>query len=315
MTTATNNIEIRILGQMRSGNHAFVDWLYELYPDRLICFLNNVRHGDHDPFESYTQLHVRGIDDSLDATSIRHIDKDVLIYSYEDRMSLELDNVDFLSSVFNKDFERKREFYLGQSRLRFDIIIIRDPFNCLASRLVQLRNRGGLGGLENMKLIRDNWKVVATRVASIKNQASTHEIVVNYNKWIRDETYQEELSKSLMGEFSRKSVDDIPFFGGGSSFERTNISRRLTGKDLISKWRKFFSLKRWLRLHSYFNRVFVPNRPDEFLRRWQLLANDPEYRELFVDREVLELSERIFGEIPGTREFVKDVQCIYSPSS
>ncbi len=97
----------------------------------------------------------------------------------------------------------------------------------------------------------------------------------------------------------------ISNYGGGSSFDRTNIPR-LTLRDVFVKWQLLLSFKRWRHFHEYFKRLFVSKKvPDEFLTRWHELYNDEEYRKLIASRELLELSEAIFGEIQGTREFVK----------
>jgi hypothetical protein len=38
------------------------------------------------------------------------------------------------------------------------------------------------------------------------------------------------------------------------------------------------------------------------LERWKLARNDPHYRRLFEDPELVALSHEIFGHIPGTEE-------------
>ena len=40
------------------------------------------------------------------------------------------------------------------------------------------------------------------------------------------------------------------------------------------------------------------------LERWREMQQDPVYCNLFRDSELLELSERLFGTLPGSREFV-----------
>lgn len=244
MSNATNNIEIRVIGQMRSGNHAIIAWLQNLYPNKSICFLNNIRHGDYDPFENYAQIELTGIDELTDTDTLKNSNKDVLIYSYEDSKSLEIENVDFISSISNESFERNREQYFGKSNHRFDVIIIRDPFNCLSSRLVLLRKRGPMGGLDNLTLIKENWKILAKKALQIREKSNADEIVINYNKWISDNTYQAEIAKKLMGIYAVSSLDNISKYGPGSSFSNTNVPR-LTMDDLIEKWHKIFSLKRW----------------------------------------------------------------------
>jgi len=39
--------------------------------------------------------------------------------------------------------------------------------------------------------------------------------------------------------------------------------------------------------------------------RWKYFADDPSYRKLFDNQELLEYSERIFGHIPGTESLRK----------
>jgi hypothetical protein len=43
------------------------------------------------------------------------------------------------------------------------------------------------------------------------------------------------------------------------------------------------------------------------LERWHHFADDRDFRQLFYDRELLELSEKIFGGIPGT-------ECLFQTS-
>ena len=38
----------------------------------------------------------------------------------------------------------------------------------------------------------------------------------------------------------------------------------------------------------------------QLLERWKLSRDDPDYRKLFEDRELVALSREIFGHIPGT---------------
>ena len=49
-----------------------------------------------------------------------------LIYSYEDFP---------LDQVASDKFEHNHDLYLGKSAIRYDLLIIRDPFNLFASRL------------------------------------------------------------------------------------------------------------------------------------------------------------------------------------
>jgi hypothetical protein len=116
-----------------------------------------------------------------------------------------------------------------------------------------------------------------------------------------------ELSQKLRGTFNDSSVDKVAGFGGGSSFPETTVAK-LTFEDILRKWRKAFSLRRLRKFGTYIQRLFA-KKPvsDDFFERWKAVADDENYRELFRDPEMLELSEKLFGELPGTRDFVKSL--------
>lgn len=305
-----NQIEIRVIGQMRSGNHVIVDWLKSLYGQRSVCFLNNILHGDCDPF-----LNCEGFDHThavrpIKRRDLKAVDRDVLILSYEDRKSLDQGDVDLLTSVQGQEYAQGLAAYIGNSRHRFDVVIVRDPFNCLASRLALLRQRGGMGGLEDIGMIKHHWKAIARLISAPVVKGDRERVVISYNRWLVDQAYRSDLAGRLLATADQGIPEQISRYGGGSSFavETENVTP-LTLGDLIRKAPKVLSLHRWKYLALYARRL--RHRPtannDQFLNRWQLLASDGEFRALMADQELLELSESIFGEIPGTRQFVNEV--------
>ena len=305
----TNTIEIRVYGLMRSGNHAIIDWIKNQYGGQAICFLNNIKHGDLDPYHNYAQKVLGGIDDHVDNEALRKQKKDLLIYSYEDQASLESEKIDFLTSIFHLDFENNREVYLGKSQYHYDVVIIRDPFNCFASRLTAIDKRGTMGGVGDMALVAHNWKILAKHVLAIDAHSRPDKIVIKYNPWAIDRSYREDISRQLKGIFNDTSIDTIPPFGGGSSFILGSSLKRITVYDLLSKWRLSRRIMRLMRLEFCLKRLGIPRRLDrnDFFQRWRLLEANENFKRLFLDKEILELSEMIFGEIPGTREFMRSL--------
>lgn len=303
----TNTIEMRVYGLMRSGNHAIIEWIKRQYPERTICFLNNIKHGDFDPYQNYIQKELIEIDEQLDIESLRKTKKYLLIYSYEDRQILQVQNIDFLSSIFQFGFEEKREVYFGKSKYHFDVAIIRDPFNCFASRLTMLQQKGAMEGVDDMEVVVHNWKILAKHAIALKDSAKPEQIVINYNFWTVDKSYRERISQQLMGTFNDESIDSISSFGGGSSFNAQSTNR-ITIRDLFLKWRKIFNIRRFMKIRYYIRRLFALGLDrNVFFKRWKKLSDNEEYRKLFVDREILDLSEKIFGEIPGTRAFIASI--------
>lgn len=93
-----NKLEIRVCGLQRSGNHAIINWIIGQHKKEKICFLNNVRHGDYNPFFTAKQIFVYNIDGLNDGRiqkqiirdnpevleTLSCINKGLLLYSYED---------------------------------------------------------------------------------------------------------------------------------------------------------------------------------------------------------------------------------------
>lgn len=305
----TNHIEMCVYGLMRSGNHAIIEWIQQQYAGKTSCFLNNVKHGDNDPYLSAVQRSTTGIDRSLDTEALRTLNKHLLIYSYEDRASLETQDRDFISSVFQDAFDANRERYLGRSQHRFNVLIIRDPFNCFASRLKMLETRGSLGGVSDLALIVSNWKRLAERAVSLSRQPLPGEIVINYNRWVLDQHYRQQLSIQLLGNFNDESFDKVSFYGGGSSFTEAVFKKPRIGKT-VRKCCKLLLKGKTREIPRYIKRHFVPIKiinKEPLFERWQQLAQHERFQQIFQDPEILALSEELFGELPGTREFVMSV--------
>lgn len=301
----TNFLEVRAYGLMRSGNHAIIEWVQNQHSDQVICFLNNVKHGDHDPYTSYKEMVLRGIDEPIDTEDLRKMNKRLLIYSYEDREETEVDNKSFLESVFQQEFEAKRQCYLGTSRHQVDMLIIRDPYNFLASRLKLLQVRGSMEGASNPALMMKNWKIMAREAVKLLQNPEPGKIVANFNRWATNRAYRKQFSKLLMGTFDDSSMNNVPRFGGGSSFRDPN---KLTTGMILTRWKKLFDLKRYAQFGHYWKRFTAAKEEKKVFDRWKHFATDETFLELVRDREILELSEKLFGVLPGTRELIKTVK-------
>jgi len=299
---ATNFLELRVYGLMRSGNHPIIEWIQQQHYGSITCHLNNVAHGDCDPYKSFTQVVVTGMDASVDLDTLRKLKKRLLIYSYEDRDHLEIHNIDFLTSVFHQDFQKNRVRYLGTSEHQFDVLIIRDPFNCLASRIKLHKERGSQGGVNDIAVVLDNWKRLAKEAVAIRKAGRPDKIVITFNQWLRDIEYRRELSRKLLGCPDDSSMNRISTFGGGSSF---STKPKLTLGDVVSKWYNIFDFRRYREWDQYAKRLIMRRHcNDEFLERWMYFLEDENYRKLLSDREIIDLSQELFGEIKGTREFL-----------
>lgn len=299
--TWTNQLAVRAVGVMRSGNHVVIDWVRQQFAGLPVCFLNNLRHGDHDPFRSDRQVIVTGMPAPASLEALRSSKKRLLIYSYEDRRSLR-DPDTFIRTVYDPGFEANRDSYLGDSERSVDLLIVRDPFNCFASRLKLLQERGPLGGLEQPQAIVKAWKALAREAIRVSRSGSPDRIVVRYNHWVGDRREREQLSRDLGGTFDDTSLTRTATFGGGSSFDEYKIG--LT--TLKAKWRKLFRIRTYGYVHHYWRRLRAP-RPGamKLHERWRHFSDDPTYLGMVLDEEVIHLSTELFGNVPGTHRLLK----------
>ena len=294
-----NELELRYVGVMRSGGHTVIEWILSLYPREKLCLLDMVRHGAVDPYTSAREVVHLGFDDDAPLDDVRNARKRLLLYAYEDRPSQQQPGKAFLDSVFDPEFEQQRETHLGSSDRQRNLIVLRDPFSCLASRLMVIRKRGAKGGSEELAVIAENWKALAKR--ALKNLDDDRgDIVILYNRWICDAAYRKKLAGTLAGHYSEKRFNEIYEYSRGRSGQKIrNWFRR--------KYRgTYMGVIRLMGMLSRSKKPVIYNADADF-QRWQVLRRDEQFRELFKDRELLDLCEELFGDIPGGRRFVNQV--------
>ena len=246
-----NHKEIRVVGLRRTGNHAIINWIRKQHHGE-VWHLNKVpvkRNPYRFLYEHYSQEKLR-----REATG-DFLKKDCLIYSYED-----FD----LEQIADQSFENKHDIYLGKSAVRYDVLILRDPFNLMASRLkkdyMTVRN-------QNQTVV-DLWISYAQEYLGETQYLTHNKVVINYNKWFADINYRQQLASQFNFNFSDVGIDEIKQQGGGSSFDQLNFEGRASEMNVLERWKEF--------------------------------ANDPLYCNLLSNQELIDYSEKIFGYIPGT---------------
>jgi hypothetical protein len=300
-STPTNFLELRVFGLQRSGNHAIIEWILDQHVGKRSCFLNNVGHGDQDPFMTARQVALAGFGSNGDVEALRRAHKDLLIYSYEDDLSRMQRGATLTDVIHDEDFEKQRIRYVGRSEHRMNVILLRDPFNFFASRLKKL---DALSGVKDVEAIKESWKLMAQRALRMRRDFVGKEFWVSYNRWVSDEKYRRRLSTRLFGQFSDASLRYVPGHGGGSSFDADH--GRISFREIRRKWRRLLDPKVYRHPGRYLRRLVAKDgRSMKVLERWHEMRGEAVYRSLFRDGELLELSERLFGVLPGARDFVK----------
>ena len=261
-----NQNELRVIGMSRSGNHAIIQWIMAQAAGR-VCFLN-CTEGKSNPFltarpmddERPYQTNIPGFDWAAEQrgefSAKRH-----LIFSHEDN---------FLANACSAEFERRHDEFVGPSGRRFDVLILRDPFNLFASRL---RNMEGQVPLRAGVRI---WKQHAREFLGEGRLRATP-VLINYNRWFLERDYRRSVAQQLGLNFTDAGRRDVANCNGGSSFD---------GKLY----------------HGQAHRMNV-------LQRWRHFEDDERFRAIF-DQQMIEMSERIFGPIPGTEELWEPARAV-----
>ena len=259
------NRELRFTGLSRSGNHAIINWVIKQLPGSY-CFLN-CTEPKHNPFSTARPLNDAG---EVFETNIEHfnlqahkegdlVKKEHLLYSHEDC---------FLGPLHHKTFRNNHDSWVGASEKFSDVLILRDPFNLFASRI----KAGLITGQHthhgarpiSLRTLRRIYKQHAKAFLGEKDFLK-NKLTINYNRWASSLDYRRKVAAELEIPFSDNGFEEVAGVAGGSSF------------DGIEHWGKASSMK----LHS----------------RWKNYSENERFWDLF-DEELVELSRRIFGEIP-----------------
>lgn len=299
-TTAVEH-EFRIFGLRRGGNHAIIGWLASAMPDDSVYFFNDV---SCDYTRLYNTILIGPTDykaGTVASKLIRNpkwdVNKKCIIQSYEDQP------LDIVNQVNLQDN--------GVVKNKVNILILRDPFNMVASRL-ELYRKGNYF-VEVTPEVMELWETYAneflgeTSILSdnhdnnlsndIKSYNDIKTVLVNYNKWHSDHQYRTLIAQQIGIDPNLANINCRMFFGGGSSFN--NVSTTKNPEQSATDQTK-----------QLLNRTNNPQKSqtvndennsetidDSFNRRWEKFQEDPEFQKWVYKEKYLKLCENIFGKI------------------
>lgn len=218
----------------RSGQHAVINWLCSQIQD--------IAHFNHCNFERkrlsnwITPINNRVIqydgNEKIDSgiqdyhemvnllSELKHYNN--LLYSFED--------IDIQNKILNK--------YIHNNNPTV-IIILRDPYNWLASTLKRKDCS------HQQLIVKINILVKYLEQAlSLRSYLDCPTITINYNKWVNDINYRKDICLKLDTSFSAsadKSILEVPDFGGGSSFDGTAPIKENFNNNVLNRWKEFAS--------------------------------------------------------------------------
>jgi len=277
-----NENEIRIFSLPRSGAHAIMTWFASMFSEPVYLFDNNQIFFD--PFRTRFNSadNILALEPDLASifqslknmhswpenriNRIRNKKKECIMYRYE---------INHL--VNNRFWELKiraknhNNSYVGKSKFQFDVIVLRDFKNWLASLI---RFQDGTWFMEkNKKRYMELWSHVAEEFIGDTNFLPSKKIQIKYNEWFADDGYRKKIAQLMNLEYSDKFINRLSITGRSKKIP--------TG--------------------SSFDDATFKNKANEMqvLERYKLLQGDDlEFYNSIVEEysELLELSNEIFGE-------------------
>ena len=260
-----NDYEFRVFGLRRTGNHMLISAIISTFNDNEVYYFNDIQNPERvfagQIFGSYSTrrgLHNKDtrwcgtvapklVDESAyQVKELMKSDKKCFIHNYEDHQ------LNIVQRINTQNY--------GKSDKVFNILILRDPYNLIASRIKFMRTNRVVRATKSTV---NMWKQYAKEYLGETNILGKNKIVVNYNKFVTDKDYQKEIIDKLGLNHDNLSLEHIMGFGKGSSFTQ---QKPVTDKT-------------------------------EYHERWKQFVDDKLFISLTNDPELKRLSNKIFGSI------------------
>lgn len=227
-----NTSRIVTLSLQRSGQHAVINWLCSQ--------MKNIVHFNHCHFErtNLTNIitpinnriilynesgkHDSGLQSREAANSfLSKIDSyKTLLYSFED---VDPDN------ILLKNYVRNSEPTV--------VLIIRDPYNWLASSI-----KHGQSSPEQLAEKKDIFVKYLEQALEITNHIKHPVVTINFNDWATSISYRKNIITKLNFPFSESAdnaLQEVPDFGGGSSFDGTTLNTSNPKMGVFDRWKDY----------------------------------------------------------------------------
>jgi len=275
-----NEYEFRVFGMKRSGNHAIINWIATLF-DEPVYFFNNCGYGC-DPYRTGRTRGTRKKTDIKDIFILlprmknfsedeiepyRSVVKKCIIYSYENIL---------LSRLLEEPPTLNRSETIGESKHRFEVLILRDVYNWAASSFVHCGRSDDnyfvptgfdCKSWKRREVLFEKWKTHAHEFLGDTKYLAFEEaniVCISYNDWLR-KRYREKTASKFGLQNNERSIDIVAGVGNrGSKFDNFIYDGRASRMKVLERWKYF--------------------------------KDNPYFWGLFDD-ESIELSNEIFGEI------------------
>jgi hypothetical protein len=252
-----NDFEFRVFAMKRSGHHAVMDWLRRHFSGP-VYLLNNCSYSRTSLFCSTRRGHLSEETRFGGRVSLcfngrqlirqaEHVRKDELLDAPHARLAaLESSERRLLDEsplpprrdayLFNlEDFPLDRVGEVpfdaadrGRSERVRNVVVLRDPFNWLASRFK--------GNFPIDEEVIAAW-CTHCREALRETAHLDDPLIVNYNRWFSEPAYRQALTNQLGLDIPEPGIGELADFGGGSSFSGLEHRRDAASMDVLNRWK------------------------------------------------------------------------------
>lgn len=264
----------------RSGQHAVIDWIFNQFENNRVFFNYMKLYPDIDPYSIRSQYYFNEEKyfHKLNENWKKHgvLDEKLKEFKLETSVlwkSICENEKNLISMNFeNIDFtshEQDLKYFTKKfiAEERFsNVLVVRDIFNYIASKMK-------MGRYFHPETNLGCWKAHAYEYLGYTNSLR-NKVLVNFNSWVKDEAYRKDIAESLCVDNFLPKWNEVSSFGGGSSFDGKDFHGNASSMNVLNRWREY--------------------------------VDDKEFRSYLKNyKELVELSEAIFGHIPGTEIFKK----------
>lgn len=243
----------------RSGTHAVANWIVDHFEGR-VFYANDCLNCHPGAYENFPS-------DNLPVFARREL----LPVDFRSSSGSDLSIIIFEDAKLWQSWAGEETSLRYKSSL-FKVLVLRDPFNMIASR-IKLVERVPTEFIQDRMLSMNGsvpafiplWKAYAREFIRLRGNPVPDILTVNYNRWTTCKDYRRELSSRLNRPHTDREKESVPGDGFGSSFDGIRYNQNASRMGVLERWKSVESDKRFLEWSS--------------------------------DTELRELSDEIFGKI------------------
>jgi len=199
---------------MRSGIHAVTGWIIQNLDHDSVLYYNNIKMPYHLPDDPIKE-------DRLIKKSDTRI-QEIVEYLTE--------NPESATTVIKSHESKTFDFANFNASKNLNVIIIRNPYNTLASSLEYIKNNGVCKDIVSDSRFDNLWTQHAEEFSGITSLLD-NKVAILYDRFIVDPEYRLEIAEQLDIEVTNNIPPHLKM-GGGSSFKSSNHQGYLNREEL-----------------------------------------------------------------------------------